>query len=886
MDKSKSTWEIKMKMNEPLVSIIMPMYNQELYIEKCLRSVMRQTLKEVEIIVVNDGSTDASLGIVSKLAEGDSRIVIIDKPNTGYGNSVNIGMRRANGLYVGIVETDDFIAKDMFETLYGLTEEGTVDVVKGNFYDYYEHLDREPEAVENTERHDMPDVTESFNIRQYPQILWGHPSVWSAIYRREFLLRNKIAFGEVKGGGWVDNPFFFETLCKAESIKWTRRPLYYYRKTSASSSSTGVVNPNLPFDRMNDNLDVIERNGYTDDVTLRYLYSRALLYSNGALKECDYDHNYAIIDEKAKNLMRRCDENIFKKYFNLRDLSQYYQFVSPLKTIANKFPKILIYNWIPYDNPWNWGGGVTIYCKNLIDVILKKYPFAQIYFLSSGFAYSAERLDTFVRRIGSVYGDRCKQFEIVNSHVPAAQDNLFVNPLVALENKELKQTFKEFIENNGPFTTIHFNNIEGISLDVLDLKQDFPQTNFIYSMHNYVPICVTGFYFQRHNHCNCSPQHSAKDCMMCTRKIIKRNIADEVYKRAQTGSQPEKCCSKNRWLNAFNFNRLDEDVSVEHILDFAKVATANINKNCDVILAVSKRVYDIAAEAGFDKDKLRVSYIGTEVAKRQVGKSLHKAQGGLRVVFLGNSLSYEEKGYPFLLDSLARLNERYARKIDMVLTVRDKQHAEIYQLLKKFRSVKVINGYTHDDLAKIFTGCDLSIVPVLWEDNLPQIAIESVAYGVPVLSSSCGGASELTDNDLFRFEGGNSEDMLSKLIHFVERPEDLEKYWEGHHGLKTMEQHWEELRPIYGLPANPAPIQLDMIDYSYLLLENEFLKQHMIIDGNTSDVEGLRRELSEAHEQLERGKNDRRIVEKLNKFFPKGSLRRKIVKKLFMRKEK
>ena len=873
---------------QPLISVVMPMYNQEKYIIKCLESVINQTLKELEIIVVNDGSTDASLEIVKGYAENDDRIIIIDKANTGYGNSVNLGMKRASGLYVGIVETDDFISEDMFETLYKLTENGTVDVVKGNFYDYYEHPDRAAEAIENTERHDMPNVSEKFTIRQHPQILWGHPSVWSAIYRRQFLIDNNIVLEEAKGGGWVDNPFFFETLCKADSVKWTRRPLYYYRKTSANSSSTGIVNPNLPFDRMNDNLDVIEKGGYTDDVTLRYLYSRALMYANGALKECDYEHNYALIDEKAKKLMQRCDVEVFRKYFNMRDCFQYYEFASPLKSIANKFPKILIYNWLPYDNPWHWGGGVTVYCKNLIDTIIKKYPFAQIYFLSSGFAYSAAKLETFVRRMGSIYGDRCKQYEIVNSPVPAAQDKLFVNPLVALANPALKAVFKKFIEQNGPFTAIHFNNIEGMSLDVLDLKKDFPDTKFVYSMHNYVPICATGFYYQRHNHCNCNPGHTAHDCMLCTRKIIRRNIADEMYKSAQFGVPPEQCCSKERWLKTFDFGRLDEDVAEEDILTFAKTATQKLNENCDSMLAVSKRVYDIAVENGLDKQKLHVSYIGTEVAKRQVGKSLYRAENGLKVVFLGNSLSYEEKGYPFLLDALAKLEPEYASQIDMVLTVRDKQHAEIYELLKKFRTVKVINGYTHDDLINIFNGCNLSIVPVLWEDNLPQIAIESVAYGVPVLASSCGGASELTDSPLFKFEGGNADDLLGKLRYFVDHPEELEKYWEGHHGLMTMEAHLKQLLPYYGLNTEPAPLQISMQDYSFLVMENQFLKSHVAIDGNSmpADVEGLRLELAEAREQIERGKNNERIVGVLNKLFPKGSFRRKVVKKLFMKKEK
>ena len=80
-------------MKQPLVSVVMPMYNQEKYIKKCIESVINQTLKDIEIIVVNDGSTDSSPDIIKKYAEKDRRIVFIDKPNTGYGNSVNIGMK-------------------------------------------------------------------------------------------------------------------------------------------------------------------------------------------------------------------------------------------------------------------------------------------------------------------------------------------------------------------------------------------------------------------------------------------------------------------------------------------------------------------------------------------------------------------------------------------------------------------------------------------------------------------------------------------------------------------------------------------------------------------------------------------------------------------------
>ena len=88
------------------VSIVMPMFNQEKYIVECLSSVLRQTLKDIEIIVVNDGSTDNSLALVKEFAQQDDRIVVIDKPNSGYGHSMNVGMDRASCEYVRIVETD------------------------------------------------------------------------------------------------------------------------------------------------------------------------------------------------------------------------------------------------------------------------------------------------------------------------------------------------------------------------------------------------------------------------------------------------------------------------------------------------------------------------------------------------------------------------------------------------------------------------------------------------------------------------------------------------------------------------------------------------------------------------------------------------------------
>ena len=542
--------------SKPKISVVIPMYNVEKYLGKCIGSVLKQTFSDIEVICVNDGSKDNSLAIAQEYARKDARVKIIDKKNSGYGNSMNMGFDAAQGEYIGIVESDDFIAENMYEKLYSLTLDGTVDVVKGNFYDYYVDDKKPPRIEKNMERDMIPDSDEPFTLRENAQISWGHPSVWTGIYRREFINNNKIRFIEAKGGGWVDNPFFYETLCKAESIMWTKEPLYYYMKSNPNSSSNLQMDPRLPFDRMMDNLDVLEANHYIDEPNKRCAYARALMYLTGAIQDFDYDRDCAVITECAKNLMRRLDEDTLTSSFNLQDQLKYYTYASPIKNIQAGTPKVLIYNWLPFDNPWGWGGGVTVYCKNVIEEILKSDPNVNVYFLSSGFAYSAKTDKTYYRKIDNMFGDRVHQYEIVNSPVPADQRNLYINPSVALENESLKELFGKFMKEYGPFSAVPFNNIEGLSLDVFDLKEQFTDTKFIFSIHNYVPMCTTGIYYMRHKHCNCTPGRTGKDCMECTRSDIKNHIADETYDRALFGSDPKECISKGRWLKAFGFERL------------------------------------------------------------------------------------------------------------------------------------------------------------------------------------------------------------------------------------------------------------------------------------------------------------------------------------------
>ena len=124
------------------VSILVPICNVQKYLRECLDSIIEQSLVDIQIICIDDGSTDLSPAILDEYRHKDPRIEVITKPNSGYGNSMNCGLDIARGKYIGIVESDDIASKTMFEDLFRLAEEHRVDVVKSNFYYHLSEQDK------------------------------------------------------------------------------------------------------------------------------------------------------------------------------------------------------------------------------------------------------------------------------------------------------------------------------------------------------------------------------------------------------------------------------------------------------------------------------------------------------------------------------------------------------------------------------------------------------------------------------------------------------------------------------------------------------------------------------------------------------------------------
>lgn len=217
----------------PIISVVIPVYNVKRYLPKCLDSVLASTFAEIEIIAVDDGSTDGSGAMLDEYVSGDSRMQVVHVANGGYGKAVNIGMDKARGEYVSIIESDDWINPRMFEVLYGHAKDCRPDVIKGRHYRCRAENKSEPDVLPDS----LPFVR-PFSLSDQPDLALLGPTIWSALYKREFLKKNGIRMRETPGASYQDMPFAFTVYAKADSILLCSDFVYYYRSEAGQNSST------------------------------------------------------------------------------------------------------------------------------------------------------------------------------------------------------------------------------------------------------------------------------------------------------------------------------------------------------------------------------------------------------------------------------------------------------------------------------------------------------------------------------------------------------------------------------------------------------------------------------------------------------------------------
>lgn len=223
----------------PKVSVVVPMFCVEQYIEKCVESLLTQTLEDIEVILVDDGSPDKSGQIAERYASKDTRIKVIHQSNSGLGSARNAGIRIASGDYIGFVDSDDWVNPQMFEKLYDTATQNNADIVVSG------HCDVANGKVVKIKKHPLAGQTISSyeEIMQIRKNLYGHGvndscveafpmSVCISVYRRKFLLNNKLFFENVLS---EDTIFNIHAYKFANIISFTDGIDYCYRKDEQAS---------------------------------------------------------------------------------------------------------------------------------------------------------------------------------------------------------------------------------------------------------------------------------------------------------------------------------------------------------------------------------------------------------------------------------------------------------------------------------------------------------------------------------------------------------------------------------------------------------------------------------------------------------------------------
>ena len=264
--------------SKALVSVIVPIYNTEKFLDQCLSSIEAQTHKNLEVLCINDGSTDGSRDIILAHAEKDPRIKLVDKENGGYGQGCNLGLSLAKGEWVSIIEPDDWIEPGMYADMlsFAASFDETIDIVKTPW----------------------TDICDWDNPRKQ------HPHKCS--------MKGKIKTS-AHPGTIADMPLLIETMCQAKAIVYLDKPYYNYRRDLPGSTRHHKTADAVerPFDRWDDMLAIIKRLGITDERILAAHYVRGFNYAHGA--RYDDGIKNPLVDKRVHQMIDVMDADIVER---------------------------------------------------------------------------------------------------------------------------------------------------------------------------------------------------------------------------------------------------------------------------------------------------------------------------------------------------------------------------------------------------------------------------------------------------------------------------------------------------------------------------------------------------------------------------------------------
>lgn len=310
------------------LSIIVPVYNSEQYISKCLESLINQTLKDIEIIVVNDGSTDNSLKILETYAS--KKVKIITQENSGVAVARNTGLKHAKGKYIAFVDSDDWVELNMFELLYQEAIKKDYDAVMCDFW-YIDDIKKWDGVSTNNQDIITLEQKKEFMIKMFPVI-------WNKIYKRD-----KIGKFQFKAGVWAEDvEYLYRIMPSIDNIGVINEKLYYYYQREVSESRLYDQRIYNYIDNFNGIIDFYKKEKYynTYQKELEFCYVR-YLYAT-FIKRASYFEN----KEDYQEAVQCAIKNVQKQFPNYHKNKYFYQSLKGLylilfnKKLANLYYKL------------------------------------------------------------------------------------------------------------------------------------------------------------------------------------------------------------------------------------------------------------------------------------------------------------------------------------------------------------------------------------------------------------------------------------------------------------------------------------------------------------------------------------------------------------------
>lgn len=279
-----------------LVSVIIPVYNVKNYLDKCLKSVVNQTYGKLEIILVDDGSTDGSDTMCDIWKKNDSRIKVIHKKNGGLSDARNVGISNAKGEYITFIDSDDFIDKDMIEGLVNGVEKNECDIGICGYYKTYLNNEYVADSKTDSMLMNRIEAIDKMNAFGYYDV-----SAWGKIFKTNFFKKFKFPVGKLSEDWFIMYKIFYQ----AKMVFYDPRPKYHYVQRSGGISKN---NPKINYDSIeaaNECMKFIKKEcpEILENAVINYCIANIAVYNSCLLYKKDAKEEYINIKKNFKLLM-------------------------------------------------------------------------------------------------------------------------------------------------------------------------------------------------------------------------------------------------------------------------------------------------------------------------------------------------------------------------------------------------------------------------------------------------------------------------------------------------------------------------------------------------------------------------------------------------------